>query len=273
MATKASICLAILVISTVPAACVLAQCATPPPGLISWWPGDGDALDIVGTNHGTSFGGITFASAKVDDAFTFDGVDDYVTTGNDPSLRPDFPFSVEFWIYKDSPADFYGIASTDTDDNGLYSGFRVYVNTAGAVVTGIGNDEGCCAPDYRRNFFSADGVVAVNTWYHVAVVFERATSHLIYVDGVLQATTQDGLATTMVFGASNEMEIGRAFNPNLDAFQYGKGQIDELALYSAVIDPAKIQAICAAGIHGKCGKSVAADSRSWGAIKAMFGSV
>src|SRR6185295_6381609 len=28
------------------------ELATPPAGLIAWWPGEGDADDIVGNNHG-----------------------------------------------------------------------------------------------------------------------------------------------------------------------------------------------------------------------------
>jgi hypothetical protein len=40
---------------------------------VSWWPGDGNANDIVDGNDGTLQGGVTFATGKVEQAFSFDG--------------------------------------------------------------------------------------------------------------------------------------------------------------------------------------------------------
>src|SRR5438093_2346371 len=64
-----------------------AQTCTPPPsGLVAWWSADGTANDIAGTNTGTLQNGATFGSGKVDQAFSLDGVDDYVGIANGPSL-------------------------------------------------------------------------------------------------------------------------------------------------------------------------------------------
>src|SRR6267143_6053949 len=46
------------------------SCASAPPGMISWWKGDGDATDSQGDNDGT-LGGATFAPGEVSDAFSF----------------------------------------------------------------------------------------------------------------------------------------------------------------------------------------------------------
>ena len=51
---------------------------TAPAGLVHWWPGDGNADDIVGGNHGTLSSGAAFAQGMVGQAFSFDGVDDRV---------------------------------------------------------------------------------------------------------------------------------------------------------------------------------------------------
>ena len=45
----------------------------PPAGMVSWWPGDGNADDIVDGNPGTLSGDATFAPGKVGQAFRFDG--------------------------------------------------------------------------------------------------------------------------------------------------------------------------------------------------------
>ncbi len=33
-------------------------CLVPPPGLVSWWPADSNANDIVGINNGSLLGGV-----------------------------------------------------------------------------------------------------------------------------------------------------------------------------------------------------------------------
>jgi hypothetical protein len=40
-----------------------AACVAPPSGLVSWWGGDNNTLDIVGTNHAT-LNGATYAPGK-----------------------------------------------------------------------------------------------------------------------------------------------------------------------------------------------------------------
>src|SRR5438105_9651082 len=62
-------------------------CAPPPPDIVSWWPGDGDANDIQGNNDGTLQNGATFAAGLVGQAFSFDGVNDYVEVQNSPRDR------------------------------------------------------------------------------------------------------------------------------------------------------------------------------------------
>src|SRR5262245_52643605 len=52
-----------------------------PPGLVSWWPGDGDAVDIVGSNNGSLENGAGHAVGYVGDAFNFDGADDLMQAG------------------------------------------------------------------------------------------------------------------------------------------------------------------------------------------------
>src|SRR5262249_36196748 len=44
-------------------------CVTPPPNMVSWWPGDGNANDIQDGNNGTLQGGATFAPGEVRQAF------------------------------------------------------------------------------------------------------------------------------------------------------------------------------------------------------------
>jgi hypothetical protein len=40
-------------------------CVPAPAGIVGWWDGEGDAADIVGTNHGSIQGSVTFTSGIV----------------------------------------------------------------------------------------------------------------------------------------------------------------------------------------------------------------
>ena len=74
------------------------SCTPPPSGLVSWWKAENNFDDAYGGNNGTGQNGATFATGKVSQAFSFDGVDDYVecwtsigcipTTGRDIFYRP-----------------------------------------------------------------------------------------------------------------------------------------------------------------------------------------
>jgi hypothetical protein len=65
-----------------------ADCLSPPPGLIAWWRAESTALDQVGTKHGTLLNGATFAPGLVDQAFSFDDLNDLLQVADAPELNP-----------------------------------------------------------------------------------------------------------------------------------------------------------------------------------------
>lgn len=66
---------------------------------MAWWPGEGDARDIIGTNNGALMGGVTFVTGEVGMAFSFDGSSGYIAVSNTSSM--DFgtnDFTIAGWI-------------------------------------------------------------------------------------------------------------------------------------------------------------------------------
>jgi len=97
-------------------------CVEPPAGLVGWWPGDGNANDITGTNNGTLQGNVTFTAGKVEQGFSFDGIDgSFVRITHEPELDAPGDFTWDFWLR--------------TTDATIDSGFRrVIRKQAGPIV-------------------------------------------------------------------------------------------------------------------------------------------
>jgi GH25 family lysozyme M1 (1,4-beta-N-acetylmuramidase) len=62
-----------------------------PPGMVNWWPAEGNARDIFGPNNATPNYGFSYAPGEQGLAFHFDGASSYLTTGAArmlPALAP-----------------------------------------------------------------------------------------------------------------------------------------------------------------------------------------
>ena len=89
------------------------DCVPSPASLVAWWPGEGDADDIAGTNHGVLLNGVAFTNGVVGQGLFLDGVDDRVVVPDAPSLNfgPGADFSIEAWIKPDAAVTDGGVQS------------------------------------------------------------------------------------------------------------------------------------------------------------------
>src|ERR1035441_4453001 len=76
----------------------LTNCTPSPSGLVSWWRGDGSALDQLGLNNGMLQTGCTYTNGEVGQAFIFDGVSSYVKIPNSASLDAPSQLTIDFRI-------------------------------------------------------------------------------------------------------------------------------------------------------------------------------
>jgi len=53
-------------------------CDPAPAGLVAWWQAEGNAYDSIGNNNGTLINGTSFTNGEVGQAFSFNGVDNFV---------------------------------------------------------------------------------------------------------------------------------------------------------------------------------------------------
>lgn len=226
-------------------------CTVAPTDLVSWWPGDGNAGDIVGGNTGTPKNGATFGSGQVLSAFSFDGVDDFVEVADDPSLDITQAITIDAWI---------NMTTLLTSSPGIVGKWDAATNQRSFLLQV--NKGTALAPDGTIGFFvtpngSAQTFVvsstplAVGTWHHVAGVYDGSRI-LLYVDGQLAASTAYG---ANIFSGSAPVTIG-AFNiPS----RFLHGLVDEVEIFDRALSGGEIAAIFNAGTGGKCKVQVGID--------------
>ena len=73
-------------------------CIDPPAGMIAWWPGDGNAKDILGGRDGVNVGDVQFAPGKVEKAFNFNSLN-YISVPDDPIWTlGGHDFTIDLWV-------------------------------------------------------------------------------------------------------------------------------------------------------------------------------
>ena len=222
-----------------PQAAAVDACITPPADMISWWPGDGTANDIMDANNGTLEGGATFAAGKVDQAFSFDGVDDYVNSGSGDNLNISEQITMDAWIkfsQKPTEDDWYNIVS-----KGKYEMY-VYTNNSNVTILGayfwINENE---VDLYDQSTIE----INPNEWTHVAVTYD-GTNINAYVNGQLDFTYNAPGAIDR--SQLDDFQIAREVNSD----HYFNGLIDEVEVFNRALSQPEIQSIYDAGSAGKC---------------------
>jgi hypothetical protein len=74
------------------------DCVLAPTGVVGWWPGENNADDLVGGDHGALDNGVGFVAGMVGQAFSFNGTNSYVEVPDSPVLRLTNDLTIEFWV-------------------------------------------------------------------------------------------------------------------------------------------------------------------------------
>jgi len=220
--------------------------------LISYWQLDeGSGItthDFVGGNDGTIYGA-EWTAGQVDGALVFDGIDDYVELGSPDSLD-DLPlgnFTISAWIY-----DEYNAGTTWGTVIGCYAydhgwSFRTFSNAEGdRFLTFEAPHSGTWV-----RYYSVDGTIMQNTWYHVAAVWDANTKTAeLYIDGAEPSYQKTDAGTgTYNSDASRDKEIGRL--QHVGGIHYVSGVIDEVAIFKRSLSAEEIQQIYERGLSGQ----------------------
>ena len=213
--------------------------------MVAWWPGDGMALDVVGTNHGTLQNAVTFAPGEVGQAFGFDGVSSYVALPN--NLFP-FPtsgsggqaFSFELWF--------------KTTTGGVLLG-QEFSSSEYVPAIYVGSDGKLRAQMFWNgsiNPIASGQTVSDGIFHHSAVTYD-GNNMTLYLDGAAIASRAQ---TQLSYASVYYYQLGAGYTSGWPAGNSGvswfSGLIDEVSLYNRALSSGEIAAIYSAGSAGKC---------------------
>lgn len=247
------------------------RCASAPAGLNSWWPGENNGNDIVGSNNGTLMNGVSFAGGKVGQAFRFDGVDDLVRANNATHMDGGPQATYDAWVYPTAVpnvGEYLGIIGVGDSTVPTWTTQQcrvLYWRTADSpsdharfyADCGLDNNEHYVGRYSSRNY-------PINQWSYVAVVFNRGNLN-IFVNGAQDDGELTGPGGTVIntmahkfiwIGAQSRNDgsvISTPFN----------GKIDEPGISSQALSPNEVRSVFNSGRTGKCSSCA---TQSTGAI-------
>jgi autotransporter-associated beta strand protein len=241
-----------LVVHYTPNSAVATVASPVPPGLIAWWPGEGNADDLAGTNNGALLGGANATMpGKVGQAFSFDGTNSFVEIPDSPQLKPT-NLTIEAWVF---------VSALDSASAGASPPGQQYIvfqqnscsnisecYSLGKTRTGDGDAFSFIVSSASGDSLSLLSTTLVTTgvWYHVAGVCGSNFTQL-YVNGQLESQTDlnfplDYGTNALYFGSSGQSDWDHRF----------AGLLDEVSLYNRALSADEIDLIYAAGAAGKC---------------------
>jgi hypothetical protein len=243
------------------------SCLAKPTGLVSWWPGNDNATDIISGNNGTLENGVTYGLGEVDDAFNLTGntaqnSDQYIEIngGTMPAnLEIQGNLTLSAWIYPTAYPVNYGsgaigiIAGSQYD--GSYSGATLYFDARvnpdgndnvpiGHIAFNLGNGSTWYVQDTQTQ-------VPLNQWTLVTGVATSGQQSQVYFNGVLQPSNSGNYTEVWpgtVSYTNTWFQIGQETNENRPF----TGLIDEVQVYNTSLTAAQILAIYNKGNAGMC---------------------
>ena len=219
------------------------NCTGVPTGLISWWPAEGSANDVIGGNAGTPTGGVTYTSGEVGQAFNFDGTSGYVSVNNNPQWNfGTNDFTIGFWANFRSVNNAQALIADDNGSGGQNKWIFFYGYGYG------GNQLNFQVGPSLQNIGNVPFTPVPGQWYYIAMT--RSNSLWTFYTNGVPAGTDTQSVTVPVMTAP--LTLGGA-----EGGFYFNGALDEVSIYNRALSFDEIATVYLAGAYGMCAESPA----------------
>ena len=230
----------------------VSELQTPTAGLIAHYPFIKNASDASGSgNHGILIGAtpVTDRFGRANNAFSFDGVDDYITTSSSfPAPGPN-QFSLSLWFRTSSTTGgkLIGAGRSQIGESKNYDR-HIYMNNTGQLYFGVFQDD-----QYPNGHKLINTTAAFNDnqWHHVVATLSPAGIKL-YVDGVLRASN-----TTTTYGENYggfwRMGYDGLFGwPSAPSNLYFSGTLDDVSIYNRELTQSEVSQLQTVNVGPYC---------------------
>ena len=209
------------------------QFGPPPATPVSLWSAEGAATDSVGGNDGTPQNGAGFNDGRVGQAFSFDGTNQHVLVGDDPSLRLTGALTMAAWIYPTGPGSNPVEGGIIVNKEWAYEMARF---TDGTIRWATGNGVNDFSP--LSGWVNSGATAPLDTWTHVVVTYDQGVG-TTYINGTQVHSLDIGVDN--LGAGSHALRIGGRVVHS----QYFDGRIDEVGLYDGALTAAEVLALYA----------------------------
>jgi hypothetical protein len=234
------------------------------PNFISWWKFDEGSGDIASDSAGGTDGVIheaNWTSGQIENALSFDGIDDYVSAADESSLDISGAVTVSAWVKLNDDVNNQAIAGKVTSGGGYSGGGYHLVFSSGTgysdgtfrlVFKKADGDAGTGSGNYGINT-NWDRVVSekndwtTDIWYHVAGIWDGTTDSggmKIYINGMPDANhtaSQEEMLTN-----NHSLQIGRTLYTS-PSNQFD-GIIDDVRIYNRALSDEEVEQLYENGL-------------------------
>jgi len=212
----------------------------PSNGLVGWWPFNGNANDESGNGNNGTVNGATLTTdrnGQANNAFSFDGVDDFIQTPNNALAGS---FTISGW-YKMPTYNINSLGANDfiffcnhsgiNDNNrnvlvgyrnfGLEYGHSTFIQNNSSNMTG---------------YYGLNDIPIANVWHHIVFIFDNGVSVKMYLDNNLVYSNISVISNSSLPSLPFFFGVGIATQ-----FNFFQGQLDDFGAWNRALTECEIQ--------------------------------
>jgi len=222
-----------LLSSTLPTASAIV-CTNAPENNMGWWSADGNTNDFYGNNNGEMKNGATFSTGIVGQAFSLDGVNDFVSVPDSPSLDITDGLTIEGWFKTNAYNPSGNSALVSKLGKESERSYTLFIDSAGKLyfLTSSSGNAG----------MSITGpTLPLNQWTHIAAVKDSGSpSARMYVNGDLVSS---GNVQHLIRNSNAPLTLGTYYTMEGNPIDFFNGIIDEVGIYGRALTSSEIKDI------------------------------
>jgi len=224
-------------------------CLPLPSGLIAWWPGDGDASELISGRDGEFHSDATTGSGLVDLAFRLDGDSDFINIPNSGGLNfGPLDFTVDMWVnFTDTDGEQVLIEKWIQGDL-IVDGWTLTKQENNVLRLAMEKEDGT-----EVDLDSDPLEIQPGIWYLFAAT-RQGSRFTLYMNG--EVVAEKDLLLVSDLNTPSSLKFGHRGEPDNRGF-FLNGRIDEVKLYiGTALSGEQLQAIYAAGSAGNCKNAI-----------------